>query len=60
MTSSTANTKPDESPKNSTAASAVEIEANRQSARQDVEEAVEGLRNLARQKASRKAPNQAA
>jgi hypothetical protein len=60
MNSSIANTKPDGSPKQSTAASEVEIEANRRAARQDVEEAVEGLRKLAQQKASRKAPNQAA
>ena len=60
MNSSIANTKPDGSPKKSTAVSVVEIEANRRAARLDVEEAVEGLRKLAQQKASRKAPNQAA
>jgi hypothetical protein len=60
MNSSIANTTPDGSPKKTTAASEVEIEANRRAARQDAEEAVAGLRKLALQKASRKSPNQAA
>ena len=60
MNSSIANTAPDGSPKKSTAASEVEIKANRRAARQDAEEAVAGLRKLALQKAPRKAPNQAA
>jgi hypothetical protein len=38
----------------------VEIEANRRAARQMAVEVVEGLRKLAREKAARKAPNQAA
>src|ERR1035438_8036509 len=60
MTSSIANTSLDESPKKAIAASEVEIEANRRAARQMAAEVVEGLRKLAQQKASRKAPNQAA
>jgi hypothetical protein len=60
MNSLLANTKPDGLPKKSTAAFDVEIEANRRAARLDAEEAVEGLRKLAKQKSSRKAPNQAA
>ena len=60
MNSLIANTSPDGSPKESTSVSEVEIEANRRSARLDVAEVVEGLRKLAREKASRKAPNQAA
>ena len=60
MTSSIANTSLDESPKKATAASDFEIEANRRAARQMAVEVVEGLRKLAQQKASRKAPNQAA
>jgi hypothetical protein len=60
MTSSIANTTPDGSPKKATAATDVEIEANRRAARQIAVEAVAGLRKLAQQKASRKAPNQAA
>jgi hypothetical protein len=60
MNSSMPNTKPAGSPKKTIAVSAVEIEANRRAARQDVKEVVEGLRKLAQQKASRKAPNQAA
>jgi hypothetical protein len=60
MNSSIANTTPDGSPKKTTAASGVEIEANRRAARQDAEEAVAGLRKLALQKDSRKSPNQAA
>ena len=60
MTSSIANTNLDESPKKTTAASGVENEANRRAARQMAVEVVEGLRKLAQQKASRKAPNQAA
>jgi hypothetical protein len=50
-----ANTKPDRSPKKTTAASEVEIEANRRAARLDAAEVVEGLRKLAKQKAARKA-----
>ena len=60
MTSSIMNTSPHGSPKKSTAASAVEIEANRRAARLDAKEMVEGLRKLAQQKAARKAPHQAA
>jgi hypothetical protein len=60
MNSSIANTSPDGSPKKATAASDVEIEANRRAARQIAVEVVAGLRKLAQQKASRKAPNQAA
>jgi hypothetical protein len=54
------NTEADGSPKKSTAASEIEIEANRRAARQDIVEVVEGLRKLAQQKANRKAPHQAA
>ncbi len=60
MNSSTRNTKPDGSAGKSTTASDLEIEANRRAARQMAEEVVEGLRKLAKQKASNKAPNQAA
>jgi len=60
MTSSIANTTPDQSPKKTTAASDVENEANRLAADQMAAEVVEGFRKLAQQKASRKAPNQAA
>jgi len=60
MNPSIASTTPDGSPEKSTAVSAVEIEANRRAARQMAKEVVEGLRKLAQQKASRKAPNQAA
>jgi hypothetical protein len=60
MKSSIANTKPEESANTSTAASAVEIEANRRAAREDAKLAVEGLRRLAKQKAGSKAPNQTA
>jgi hypothetical protein len=60
MNSSTANTTPDGSPQKSTAISDVETRANRLAADQMAEEAVEGLRKLAQQKAARKAPNQAA
>ena len=60
MISSTVNTKPDASPKKPTAVSAVSIEANRRAARLDAKEMVEGFRRLARQKASRRNPNQAA
>lgn len=60
MNSSITNTRLDGSPKEPSAASEVEIEANRRAARQMAAEVVEGLRKLAQQKASRKAPNQAA
>jgi hypothetical protein len=60
MTSSIANTSPGKSPKKSTAASAAEIEANRRAARQDAEEVAAGFQKLAREKTSRKTPNQAA
>jgi hypothetical protein len=60
MNSSTSNTKQAESAKRPTAASDVENEANRRAARQMAKEVVEGLRKLAKQKAARKAPNQAA
>jgi len=60
MTSSTANAKPEASPKRLTTASEVEIEANHRATRQMAKEMVEGLRKLARQKASRRNPNQAA
>ena len=60
MNSSIANTKTDGLPKKAAAASEVEIEANRRAARQMAVEVVEGLRKLAQQKASGKAPNQAA
>ena len=60
MTSSIANTKVAESPKKSTDASAVEIEANHRAARQDAKEVVAGLRKLAEQKAALKAPPHAA
>jgi|NGEPerStandDraft_6_1074524.scaffolds.fasta_scaffold29390_2 hypothetical protein len=60
MNSSMPNTELAGSPKKTIAVSAVEIEANRRAARLDAEEAVEGLRKLAQQKASCKAPNQAA
>jgi hypothetical protein len=60
MTSSIANTSLDGSPKEATAASEAENEANRRAARQIAVEVVEGLRKLAQQKASGKAPNQAA
>jgi|GEM_PF-5726520 len=60
MNPSIASTTPDGSPKIATAASDVENEANRRAARQMAKEVVEGLRKLAQQKASRKAPNQAA
>ena len=42
MNSSMPNTKPAGSPKKTIAVSAVEIEANRRAARQDVKEVVEG------------------
>jgi len=60
MTSSIANTEGAESPKKSTGASAVEIEANHRFARQLAEEVVAGLRKLAKQKAALKAPHHAA
>ena len=60
MTSLIANTSLDGSAKRATAASDVENEANRRAARQMAKEVVEGLRKLAKQKAARKAPNQAA
>jgi hypothetical protein len=57
----TRNTKLAESPKRPTAASEdVETRANRLAAVQMVVEVVAGLRKVAQQKASRKAPNQAA
>jgi len=60
MTSSIANTNPGKSPKKPIAASAGEIEANRRAARRDAEEVVAGFQKLAQEKASRKAPTQAA
>jgi len=61
MNSSTQNTKPPESPKRSTVESEdVETQANRLAADQISEEVVEGFRQLAKQKAARKAPHQAA
>jgi hypothetical protein len=60
MTSSTTNIKPDASAKKYPAVSEASIEANRRAARLDAKEMVEGLRKLAREKASRKNPHQAA
>jgi hypothetical protein len=60
MNSSTSNTKVAESPKRPTVESEVETRANRLAADQMAAEVVQGLRKLAKQKASRKAPNQAA
>ena len=61
MNSSTRNTKQAESPKRPIVESEdVETRANRLAADQMAVEVVEGLRKLARKKASRKAPNQAA
>jgi hypothetical protein len=60
MISSTNNTKPDASPPRTITASAVEIEANRLAADQMAKQVLEGLRNLAKQKASRRVPDQAA
>jgi hypothetical protein len=61
MNPSTPNTKLAESPKRPTVEPEdVETRANRRAARQIAVEVVAGLRKLAQQKASRKAPNQMA
>ena len=61
MNPSTRNTEQAESPKPSTVESEdLETRANRLAADQMAAEVVEGFRKLAQQKASRKAPNQAA
>ena len=61
MNSSMRDTEQAQSPKRRTVESEdVETRANRLAADQMAKEVVEGLRKLAQQKASRKAPNQAA
>ena len=61
MNPSTRNTEQAESPRPSTVESEdLETRANRLAADQMAAEVVEGFRKLAQQKASRKAPNQAA
>jgi hypothetical protein len=60
MISSTPNTKTETLPKPSIAVSAASIEANRRAARLDAKEVVAGFQKLAKQKAARKTPHQAA